>query len=91
MTLFGCCFQFKIYTGQDKEEQEDKDVLVSESIVLDIVQPILGKGCTLYLDNWYISPPLFKKLLDNKTYAHLCRKDMPKDFGTMKLFMDRKL
>ncbi|KAG8238770.1 hypothetical protein J437_LFUL016609 [Ladona fulva] len=39
----------------------------SAKIVLDLTDPLLGKGHTLYLDNWYTSPRLVDKLVKSKT------------------------
>ncbi|KAG8237999.1 hypothetical protein J437_LFUL017655 [Ladona fulva] len=39
-----------------------KDKSVSSHIVLDLTDSLLGKGYTLYLDNWYTSPGLVDKL-----------------------------
>ena len=40
----------------------------SESIVLQLCNPILGQGTTVYADNFYTSVPLAEKLLDEHTY-----------------------
>ncbi|XP_015598511.1 piggyBac transposable element-derived protein 4-like [Cephus cinctus] len=61
----GYCSKFKIYTGQDKTQ--GSDIPVSQSVVMELAKPILGKGYTLFLDNWYSSPELFKILNKNNT------------------------
>lgn len=54
----------------------------SGAIVEALMKPYLGNGHTLYIDNWYSSPALFKFLYNNCTNA--CgtvikrRKGMPK-------------
>ncbi|XP_046997952.1 piggyBac transposable element-derived protein 4-like [Schistocerca americana] len=60
----GYCYDFKIYTGSDKCDASGSD---SESIVLELSQSLLHNGYTLYLDNWFSSPKLFKTLFTNKT------------------------
>lgn len=41
----------------------------SGAIVLSLLQPFLGKGHTVYLDNFYSSPALFNLLHNNSTNA----------------------
>lgn len=79
---------FIVYTGADTTiGPENKDYGKSGSIVLSLLEPYLGKGHTLYVDNWYTSPALFDVL--HKNYTNACgtvkkrRKGMPK--------MDEKL
>ena len=83
----GYCYRFKIYVGKDKTP--GTDVPASESVVMEIAQPILNKGYTLYLDNWYSSPQLFIKLLENGTNVvgtvRKYRKHMPKALVSHKL------
>lgn len=62
---FGYYYQFKNYTGQDKIQGSDEPV--SESVGMQLVEPILGIGYTLFLDNWYLSPNLFKILHEKNT------------------------
>ncbi|XP_043485876.1 piggyBac transposable element-derived protein 4-like [Polistes fuscatus] len=61
----------------------------SETVVKELSKPILHKGHTLYLDNWYSSPNLFVTLLNSKTNVigtvRANRKNMPKDFLKKKL------
>lgn len=47
---------FKIYVGQDKSL--DIGAFASESVVLELMQDLQGKGYASYLDNWYSSPNL---------------------------------
>ncbi|XP_043501587.1 piggyBac transposable element-derived protein 4-like [Polistes fuscatus] len=64
-------------------------ILATESVVMEVEQPILKKGYTLYMDNFYSSPHLFLTLLKNDTNAvgvvRKNRKNMPKVFSSMKL------
>uniref|UniRef100_A0A1B6IZA3 PiggyBac transposable element-derived protein domain-containing protein n=1 Tax=Homalodisca liturata TaxID=320908 RepID=A0A1B6IZA3_9HEMI len=55
----GYCGDFKIYTGEDKTS----DVSASKVIVLQLSEPMMNKGHTVYTDNCYTSPSLCKKLL----------------------------
>ncbi|XP_043494109.1 piggyBac transposable element-derived protein 4-like [Polistes fuscatus] len=82
----GYCYNFKIYTGCDKIYTTEN---ASETVVKELSKPILHKGHTLYLDNWYSSPNLFVTLLNSKTNVigtvRANRKNMPKDFLKKKL------
>ncbi|XP_043498406.1 uncharacterized protein LOC122521627 [Polistes fuscatus] len=60
----GYCYNFKIYTGCDKIHTTEN---ASETVVKELSTPILHKGHTLYLDNWYSSTNLFVTLLNSKT------------------------
>ena len=40
---------------------------MSGSTVMTMLAPHLGKGHTMYVDNWDSSPTLFKHLLSNRT------------------------
>lgn len=83
----GYCIRFKIYVGKDKIQ--GSDIPATESVVMEVAQPILKKGYTLYMDNFYSSPHLFLTLLKNDTNAvgtvRKNRKNMPKVFSSMKL------
>ncbi|KAI4478521.1 hypothetical protein M0804_011844 [Polistes exclamans] len=63
-------------------DSENASMGKSGAIVETLMKPHLGKGHTLYVDNWYASPALFKFLYNNGTNA--CgtvikrRKGMPK-------------
>lgn len=61
----GYCSYFKIYVGSDKVD----DLLASESVVVDLMQPFFGTGHTVYLDNWYLSPRLYTILIEKKVNA----------------------
>lgn len=63
-------------------ENENTGIGKSGEIVLSLLKPYLGKGHTLYVDNFYSSPELFTFLHNN--YTNVCgaarkrRKGMPK-------------
>ncbi|KAI4473362.1 hypothetical protein M0804_015378 [Polistes exclamans] len=72
-----------IYAGSSTTvDSENASTGKSGAIVETLMKPHLGKGHTLYVDNWYASPALFKFLYNNGTNA--CgivikrRKGMPK-------------
>ena len=71
-TSSGITFDFLVYCGKGMFSDDDPyyDMLSSERIPSILIQPFLGKGHTLYTDNYYASPSLGKFLLENKT--HLC-------------------
>ncbi|KAK9694838.1 Transposase IS4 [Popillia japonica] len=50
----GYCSQFRIYVGS--EIVNNKKTPVSQHVMMKLAESILGKGYTLYLDNWYSSP-----------------------------------
>jgi len=77
-----------IYTGSESHVTENaEEIGKTGNIVLTLLKPYLGKGHTLYVDNYYSSPALFNFLHANITNA--CgtvkqrRKGMP--------IMDKKL
>ncbi|XP_038071966.1 piggyBac transposable element-derived protein 4-like [Patiria miniata] len=80
----GYTWNLKIYTGQDKS-----DTPASTKIVLDLNADLLGKGYTVFLDNWFSSPSLFLELHSHKTNVvgtvRKNRKDMPKDLCDLQL------
>ena len=61
----------------------------SESIVLQLCDPLLRQGTTVYSDNFYSSVPLAEKLLDEHTYycgtMRKNRKQIPKSFQNASL------
>ncbi|KAL6438799.1 hypothetical protein ACFW04_003704 [Cataglyphis niger] len=83
----GYCYRFKIYTGQDVLRGSNESA--SESVVTQLAEPILGKGYTLFLDNWYSSPNLYKILQAKNTNVvgtvRKNRKNMPKVLASYKL------
>ena len=80
----GYTWNLKIYTGQDKT-----DTPASTKIVLDLNEDLLGKGYTIFLDNWFSSPFLFQELHSKRTNVvgtvRKNRKNMPKDLRNLKL------
>jgi hypothetical protein len=72
-----------LHTGPTMHLNDAPDNLISSRIVMTLMSQLLGKGYTLYLDNWYSSPSLFRELVNNDTNAvgtvRLGRKNMPKE------------
>lgn len=70
-----------VHTGTGMELVDSPDGLTSSRIVLTLARDLLGKGYTIYMDNWYSSPSLFRHLKRNLTDAlgtvRLNRKNMP--------------
>uniref|UniRef100_A0A1B6KBZ7 PiggyBac transposable element-derived protein domain-containing protein n=1 Tax=Graphocephala atropunctata TaxID=36148 RepID=A0A1B6KBZ7_9HEMI len=76
----GYCSSFQVYTGKKEVEQ---GVMVSELVVMEMMNPILDKGYICHIDNWYSSPNLARRLLERDTYTvgtvRVNRKHMPTD------------
>ncbi|XP_024002130.1 piggyBac transposable element-derived protein 4 [Salvelinus sp. IW2-2015] len=77
-----------VYTGSTTDVQHYEGLGVSGSVVMTMLAPHLGRGHTLYVDNWYSSPTLFQHLFSNSTGAcgtvQSNRKGMP-SFGSRKM------
>lgn len=65
----GIILDFIIYVGADTEIVNYEELGITGSIVMTLMNPYLGKGHNLYVDNWYTSPKLFDELYKNKTGA----------------------
>lgn len=77
----GVILDFIIYVGSETEIHFNEGLGISWSIVMTLMEPYLGKGHNLYVDNWYTSPKLFDELHKNQTGAcgtvRLNRSGMP--------------
>lgn len=81
----GYILDFIIYVGEATDIKKETDFGVNVGIpgrvVLTLLERYLGKGHTLYVDNWYTSPTLFSYLYDRETNAcgtvRINRKGMP--------------
>jgi hypothetical protein len=60
----GYCLYFKHYVCDDVT---DSGLPASTNVVVNLCEPLLDRGHTLFLDNWYSSPGLFRRLTDRKT------------------------
>lgn len=59
-----------IYAGSSTtSNSQNKEIGKSGAIVEKLMAPYLGKGHTVFLDNWYSSPSLFNLLYDDYTNA----------------------
>ncbi|KAJ8368725.1 hypothetical protein SKAU_G00087530 [Synaphobranchus kaupii] len=58
-----------IYTGATTDITHYDGLGLSGSVVMTMLAPHLGKGHTLFVDNWYSSPTIFHHLLTNNTGA----------------------
>lgn len=57
--------EYNVYSG--KGSQTLNESLFSTNIVLNMTEPYLDCGRTIYMDNWYSSVDLAKRLLDRNT------------------------
>ncbi|KAK8772743.1 hypothetical protein V5799_024013, partial [Amblyomma americanum] len=80
----GYCLKFSIYTGKSEKTTVTAGLLCSEAVVIDLLEKRLPDGHTVFMDNWYSSPLLFRHLKEAGSNAvgtvRLQRKNMPKDF-----------
>nr|XP_053642416.1 piggyBac transposable element-derived protein 4-like [Cherax quadricarinatus] len=74
-----------VYTGKNTLDDDRRMLGISGDVVRRMMEPYLGKGHTLYTDNWYTSPMLADFLRVNNT--DICgtvrrnRKHMPRFTG----------
>ena len=71
----GYLWSFIIYTGKDIVFQTafiSGDTNKTAAIVLSLVEPLLEKGHTLWMDNFYKSPALAQRLKSLKTVLEPC-------------------
>ncbi len=84
--ITGYIYSFEVYTGADKSAPKS-DHGQGYDVVMKLVSPLLGKGYTVYTDNFYSSPQLFQDLLDSKTKAsgtvRKNRKHFPKNLDVL--------
>ena len=60
---------FQVYIGAAAKDNDDTSRGLAHRVVMDLMQPFLGKGHKLFVDNFYTSIPLFSELLKHSTYA----------------------
>ncbi|XP_022247948.1 piggyBac transposable element-derived protein 4-like, partial [Limulus polyphemus] len=69
----GYCLNFRIYSGKEGSAPSKN---LASTVVMTLMEKYLGRGHSLFTDNFYTSPTLFDKLLSLGTYAcGTCRKD----------------
>ncbi|XP_043475816.1 piggyBac transposable element-derived protein 4-like [Leptopilina heterotoma] len=82
----GYVYNCKIYAGKDENSPMSKLIGISGVTVKLLLGDLAGQGRTLFIDNWYSSPVLFKQLSDEKTNvcgtARPNRLYMPKNVDT---------
>ena len=82
----GYCSCFEMYHGS-QENQSDRGKIYY--LVMRLINPYLGKGHKLYVDNYYTSPILFHDLCQHQIGAcgtmRINRKGVPADLKTAKL------
>lgn len=59
-------YTIKVYSG--KGSNVTPDLLMGTSVVLELLEPYLNSGSTLYVDNYYCSIELAKRLLQKETH-----------------------
>ena len=73
----GYLYEFDLYLGKKK----DVEVNLGEGVVLQMTEKLHNSYCTVYFDNFFNSPVLIEKLLDNGIYGvgtvRSIRKHMP--------------
>lgn len=78
----GYIIDFIIYCGDGTDITDSGQLGVSGAVVTTLLSEYFGKGHTLWCDNWYTSPNLFKYLHDRSTNAcgtvRSNRKNLPK-------------
>ena len=76
------CHHIHVYTGNEKDAAAAAGMSITENILMRLMFSLLHLGYKLWMDNWYNSPVLAKRLLNACT--HVCgtlrsnRKVVPK-------------
>lgn len=65
----GFIIDFIVYSGKETDMEIKPELGVSGSVVTALMENYLNSNRTLYVDNWYSSPTLFKHLMEKGTYA----------------------
>ena len=65
----GYILTFDVYCGANASQTEKHPKGLAYSVVMKLVEPYLDKGYSVYMDNYYSSPELFRDLLLRKTTA----------------------
>lgn len=71
-------YNAQVYTGKEADKQEED---LAHRVVMDLVQPILFTGASIYMDNFYTSVHLLRDLhsrgLNASGTIHSNRKGLP--------------
>ena len=62
----GYLFEFDLYSGKKTESSEHG---LGEGVVLKLTEKLKGLGCQVFIDNFFNSPVLQTKLLENETFS----------------------
>ena len=81
-SLSGYCLGFSIYTGKKPDQAATQGILSSEAIVIELMEPYLQNGHTVFVDNWYTSPSLFLNLAGKKNKCSRDSKSQPQKHAT---------
>jgi hypothetical protein len=89
----GYLWSFLVYTGKDttlESQLISPQTLKTSAIVLKLLEPLVGKGFTLWMDNFYNSPDLalelkLKHATDCVGTLRINRKNVPKEIKEKKL------
>ena len=65
----GYVYCHHIYTGNEKEAAAAAGMSITENIVMCLMVSLLHLGYKLWMDNWYNSPGLAKRLLAARTHV----------------------
>lgn len=81
--ITGYVYAHHVYIGEEKRAAELAQMSITENIVMVLMSGLLGYGYKLFMDNYYNSPSLAKRLTDNLTYVcgtlRANRAGVPKD------------
>lgn len=62
----GYMYRFKVYCGNENDREDD--ISLSEDVVMKLCENLLDEKRTLYVDNFYTSVSLARRLLKRKTH-----------------------
>ncbi|XP_068115852.1 piggyBac transposable element-derived protein 4-like [Hyperolius riggenbachi] len=88
----GYTFDLRVYEGKDSHLEVagcPPYMCSTGKIVIDLISPLLNKGYHLYIDNFYVSVPLFKFLYAAQTVA--CGTARPNRQGLPPEVVNKKL
>jgi len=72
-----CPLFFDVYTWKSATKKMSKSVC--HSIVVELLEPYFGKGCWVFMDNYYSNPKLFAELFTKKK-KFVCHCQIRKEF-----------